>query len=144
MLYSIRNQHDSEIGTGFYVEKKPSETTDFLDRKLKIVDANSENITRAVQATRYVQFFSMLRRVYRSGSIFPTWPHVCIGIYQLVRSLTPRGNQIVFNSNQFSDKILKVLPCRCKERCLKYEPDKRDKDTVQQLKPATKEPIILA
>lgn len=57
LLYSIRNQHDSEIGTGFYVEKKPSETTDFLDRKLKIVDANSENITKAVQATRYVQIF---------------------------------------------------------------------------------------
>ena len=42
----------SEIGTGFYVEKESSETIDFLERKLKIVDANSENITKAVQATR--------------------------------------------------------------------------------------------
>lgn len=41
-----------EIGTGFYVEKKPSETNEFLNRKLNIVDANSENITKAVQATR--------------------------------------------------------------------------------------------
>jgi len=52
----------SEIGTGFYVEKKSSETNEFLERKLKIVDANSENITKAVQATsqnidRYVAFF---------------------------------------------------------------------------------------
>jgi len=41
-----------EIGTGFYVEKTAKETNGFLERKLKIVDANSENITRAVQATR--------------------------------------------------------------------------------------------
>jgi len=41
-----------EIGTGFYVEKESRETNAFLDRKLKIVDANSENITKAVQATR--------------------------------------------------------------------------------------------
>lgn len=50
------NNENSEIGTGFYVEKKPSDTNDFLDRKLKIVDANSENITMAVQATRYVTY----------------------------------------------------------------------------------------
>ena len=50
------NYENSEIGTGFYVEKKPSDTNDFLDRKLKIVDANSENITMAVQATRYVKY----------------------------------------------------------------------------------------
>jgi len=41
-----------EIGTGFYVEKTAAETHKFLDRKLKIVDSNSENITMAVQATR--------------------------------------------------------------------------------------------
>lgn len=41
-----------DIGTGFYVEKTSKETTGFLDRKLKIVDANSENITKAVAATR--------------------------------------------------------------------------------------------
>lgn len=53
---NIYYYENSEIGTGFYVEKKPSDTNDFLDRKLKIVDANSENITMAVQATRYVQY----------------------------------------------------------------------------------------
>ncbi len=42
-----------EMGTGrFYVEKTSKDTTAFLDRKLKLVDANSENISKAVQATR--------------------------------------------------------------------------------------------
>ena len=41
-----------DIGTGFYVEKTAKETTGFLDRKLKIVDANSDNITKAVASTR--------------------------------------------------------------------------------------------
>ncbi|KAL3920505.1 MAG: hypothetical protein SGARI_006925 [Bacillariaceae sp.] len=41
-----------EIGTGFYVEKTSKDTNAFLERKLKIVDMNSENITKAVQATR--------------------------------------------------------------------------------------------
>jgi len=41
-----------EIGTGFYVEKSSKDTNAFLDRKLKIVDVNSENITKVVQATR--------------------------------------------------------------------------------------------
>ena len=41
-----------DIGTGFYVEKTAKETTGFLDRKLKIVDANSDNITKAVGSTR--------------------------------------------------------------------------------------------
>jgi len=41
-----------EIGTGFYVEKTAVDTNKFLDRKLQIVDANSENITKAVLATR--------------------------------------------------------------------------------------------
>jgi prefoldin subunit 5 len=59
---------NSEIGTGFYVEKKPSETNDFLDRKLKIVDANSENITKAVQATRYVQNYIIESGVERFRS----------------------------------------------------------------------------
>ena len=52
LTFEILTSKTSEIGTGFYVEKKPSETNEFLDRKLKIVDANSENITKAVQATR--------------------------------------------------------------------------------------------
>ena len=41
-----------EIGTGFYAEKSSKDTTAFLDRKLKIVDVNSENIAKAVQATQ--------------------------------------------------------------------------------------------
>lgn len=41
-----------EIGTGFYVEKSNKDTTSFLDRKLKLVDANSENIAKAIQFTR--------------------------------------------------------------------------------------------
>jgi prefoldin alpha subunit len=41
-----------DIGTGFYVEKSSKDTNAFLDRKLKLVDANSENIAKAVQVTR--------------------------------------------------------------------------------------------
>lgn len=41
-----------DIGTGFYVEKSSKETTAFLDRKLKLVDANSDNLTKAITATR--------------------------------------------------------------------------------------------
>lgn len=41
-----------ELGTGFYAEKSSKETKGFLERKLKIVDANSENLTKAISATR--------------------------------------------------------------------------------------------
>jgi prefoldin alpha subunit len=41
-----------DLGTGFYVEKSSKDTTSFLDRKLKIVDANSENVTTAAQVTK--------------------------------------------------------------------------------------------
>jgi prefoldin alpha subunit len=41
-----------EIGTGFYVEKSVKDTSDFLQRKLNIVDANSENITTVIQGTK--------------------------------------------------------------------------------------------
>lgn len=41
-----------ELGTGFFCEKTAKETTAFLDRKLKIVDANSENATQVIQVTR--------------------------------------------------------------------------------------------
>lgn len=41
-----------ELGTGYFAEKSSKDTTAFLDRKLKIVDANSENVTKVVQATR--------------------------------------------------------------------------------------------
>ena len=32
-----------ELGTGYFVEKSPKHTLEYLDRKLKILDANSEN-----------------------------------------------------------------------------------------------------
>lgn len=41
-----------EIGTGFFVEKSSKDTTAFLERKLRVVDANSENVTKAIQVTR--------------------------------------------------------------------------------------------
>lgn len=40
-----------DIGTGFYVERTSKDTTGFLERKLKLVDANSDNITKALTAT---------------------------------------------------------------------------------------------
>jgi|UPI000581B561 prefoldin alpha subunit len=40
-----------ELGTGFYVEKGSKDALLFLDRKMKLVDANSDNVTKAVQAT---------------------------------------------------------------------------------------------
>lgn len=41
-----------ELGTGYFVEKSNKDTMSFLDRKLKIVDANSENLTMTIQASR--------------------------------------------------------------------------------------------
>jgi prefoldin alpha subunit len=41
-----------DLGTGFYVEKSSKDTTAFLDRKLRLVDLNSDNIAQAVQSTR--------------------------------------------------------------------------------------------
>lgn len=41
-----------EVGTGFYVEKSSKDTLSFLDRKLKLVDANTENVTKGIQLTR--------------------------------------------------------------------------------------------
>lgn len=41
-----------ELGTGYYCEKSAKETAAFLGRKLKIVDANSENATKVIQITR--------------------------------------------------------------------------------------------
>uniref|UniRef100_A0A6U3Q704 Prefoldin subunit 5 n=1 Tax=Ditylum brightwellii TaxID=49249 RepID=A0A6U3Q704_9STRA len=41
-----------ELGTGFYVEKSNKEAHAFLERKIKIVDSNSENIVKVIQVTR--------------------------------------------------------------------------------------------
>ena len=40
-----------DIGTGFFVEKSAKDTQDFLDRKLRLVDGNTQNVTVAIQAT---------------------------------------------------------------------------------------------
>jgi prefoldin alpha subunit len=42
-----------ELGTGYFCEKSGADTVAFLDRKQRLVDANSQNITKAVQATRH-------------------------------------------------------------------------------------------
>lgn len=41
-----------ELGTGYFVEKTAKDTNAFIGRKLKIVDANSENVTKVIQVTR--------------------------------------------------------------------------------------------
>ena len=41
-----------ELGTGFYVEKNVKQAQELLDRKIKLVDINSENIMEAIAATR--------------------------------------------------------------------------------------------
>lgn len=41
-----------ELGTGYFVEKAVKDTSQFLGRKLKIVDANSENVTKVIQVTQ--------------------------------------------------------------------------------------------
>jgi prefoldin alpha subunit len=41
-----------ELGTGFYVEKNVKQAQELLDRKIKLVDVNSENIMEAIAATR--------------------------------------------------------------------------------------------
>jgi prefoldin alpha subunit len=41
-----------ELGTGFFAEKSSKDTTAYLDRKLRLVDQNSENVTKAIQVTR--------------------------------------------------------------------------------------------
>ncbi len=41
-----------ELGTGFYVEKSVKDAQGFLDRKLRLVDVNSDNIMEAITATK--------------------------------------------------------------------------------------------
>jgi prefoldin alpha subunit len=41
-----------ELGTGFFAEKSTKDCSDFLQRKLALVDTNSENITHAIQNSR--------------------------------------------------------------------------------------------
>jgi prefoldin alpha subunit len=41
-----------ELGTGFYVEKNVKDAQAFLDRKIKLVDVNSENVMEAITATK--------------------------------------------------------------------------------------------
>lgn len=41
-----------ELGTGFFAEKSSKDTNAFLERKIRLVDHNSENVTKAIQVTR--------------------------------------------------------------------------------------------
>mmetsp|Transcript_14439 Transcript_14439/g.23881 ORF Transcript_14439/g.23881 Transcript_14439/m.23881 type:complete len:157 (-) Transcript_14439:38-508(-) len=41
-----------ELGTGFLVEQSTKDCSNFLQRKLEIVNRNSENITRSIQNSR--------------------------------------------------------------------------------------------
>jgi len=41
-----------ELGTGYYAEKSNKETLGFLARKQKLVEANSDNVEKALQASR--------------------------------------------------------------------------------------------
>ena len=41
-----------DIGTGFFVQSSATHTQAFLDRKLRLVDANSQNVTAALQTTQ--------------------------------------------------------------------------------------------
>jgi prefoldin alpha subunit len=40
-----------DLGTGYYVEKSHQETMEFLDRKIRLVDANSDNSTFATSSS---------------------------------------------------------------------------------------------
>ena len=41
-----------DLGTGFYAEKNVKDAVALMDRKMKLVDVNSENVLTAIQATR--------------------------------------------------------------------------------------------
>mmetsp|Transcript_544 Transcript_544/g.1662 ORF Transcript_544/g.1662 Transcript_544/m.1662 type:complete len:170 (-) Transcript_544:541-1050(-) len=41
-----------ELGTGFYMERTAKDANAFLDRRIRLVDANSENVMKVVQATQ--------------------------------------------------------------------------------------------
>lgn len=41
-----------ELGTGYFCEKDVKETLDYLERKRKIVDANSDNVMKIIQSSR--------------------------------------------------------------------------------------------
>lgn len=41
-----------ELGTGYYVEKNLKQALELLDRKTKLVDANSENIREVITVSR--------------------------------------------------------------------------------------------
>lgn len=41
-----------DLGTGYFVEKSSKETQAYLDRKMRLVDINSDNVTTVLQGTR--------------------------------------------------------------------------------------------
>ena len=42
-----------ELGTGFYAEKTVKEANAFLERKIKLIHTNSENVMKAIQQLRH-------------------------------------------------------------------------------------------
>ena len=47
------NKFMVDLGTGFYVEKSAKEAKEFLERKMKLIHVNSENIMKAIQQLRH-------------------------------------------------------------------------------------------
>lgn len=41
-----------DLGTGYYAEKSSKECLEYIDRKIKLVDANSANLSQAIGQTR--------------------------------------------------------------------------------------------
>lgn len=41
-----------ELGTGYYVEKNMKQALEFIDRKNRLVDANSENIMEVIAVSK--------------------------------------------------------------------------------------------
>ena len=41
-----------DLGTGFYAEKNVKDATALMERKMKLVEVNSENVLTAIQATK--------------------------------------------------------------------------------------------
>jgi prefoldin alpha subunit len=46
------NKLTIDLGTGYYVEKSSKDTLAYLDRKMRLVDVNSENVQSVIQGTR--------------------------------------------------------------------------------------------
>ena len=103
-----------ELGTGYYVEKTQAETIDFLGRKLKLVEANSDN-------GKWVLFRLSLAPICLSHTppfFFVLWRYR----YQSREPFNKRN------------PISTPSKWPCKGKCSKSKPDRRDNDTATPLK----------